>query len=421
MILWNIDQLREKMAHFELQKTKTISLDKLKKLIEIYLKPLIPMTIENKYRESTSKQQCISYNKRPDEIAVKSHFTQKEKIILTKSPKFSSEEKKFAHDLITELIEMHNSSRDVYRNVVFKSLHIRSIAKYIGCEKTSLLILEQFENWAARTYEGGAITSSIGIDPTSERNKVHLTEIFPYDFSAVLTNGFDTLLVVNNRGEISGSGQLPSAQLEIYAAPYRLNLIANWASDDRVAIVLNRLGEILIFKNSQLIFIKRSGKWQLFAHEDCIGKLYPTIFKKKLRQSIYETCIDISFARSGGCIIIIDNKNIKELKKLVNTNDRVDIATSNVKSQVISAMIRRTFENLDRRLRQEFLALDGATVLDQTGKIIAVGAIISVPSGSDGGGRRAAALKGSEFGIGIKISEDGEIVAFKNKEIIFTA
>ena len=399
---------------------KAMDLDVLKDLIQKYLTKLIPVTIEDKYEKSTTRQDRIAYVK-PNKIAVKASILQLQRIILKRSPKFSYEERIFTQYIVLEIIKMYLSSDKDYHNLIFKSLHIRSIAKYIGYEKTSATILEQFESWASRTYEGGAITSSIGIDPKAQKQNVHLNDIFPHDFAAVLTNGIDTLLVVNKDGEISGAGQLPSAQLDIHEAPYRLNLIADWTNSNKVAFVLNRLGEILIFKNKQLVFIKRSGKWQLFAHDDCISKLWPLIFKKKLRKSIYETCLDISFARSGGCIIIMSNKKLKKINEIVNILDRVDIAPKTPKSKVISSMITGTFENLDRRLRQELLALDGAMVIDQTGKIIAVGAIISVPSGSDGGGRRAAAIKGSEFGIGIKISEDGEIVAFKDKQELFKA
>ena len=67
------------------------------------------------------------------------------------------------------------------------------------------------------------------------------------------------------------------------------------------------------------------------------------------------------------------------------------------------------------------MALDGATVLNHKGDIVAVGAIISVPSGSEGGGRRAAAKEGSKLGLGIKISEDGGMAAFANEDLIFLA
>jgi hypothetical protein len=72
----------------------------------------------------------------------------------------------------------------------------------------------------------------------------------------------------------------------------------------------------------------------------------------------------------------------------------------------------RPFHALDRRLRQEILAIDGATILDHTGQLLAAGAILKVPGGSSGGGRRAAAVALAAYGVGIKVSADGGIEGF---------
>jgi hypothetical protein len=58
-------------------------------------------------------------------------------------------------------------------------------------------------------------------------------------------------------------------------------------------------------------------------------------------------------------------------------------------------------------------------ILSHLGDVLAVGAIVSVPPGSRGGGRRAAAMRLSELGLGIKISEDGEVIGYKDREIAF--
>lgn len=60
-------------------------------------------------------------------------------------------------------------------------------------------------------------------------------------------------------------------------------------------------------------------------------------------------------------------------------------------------------------------------VLDYKGNIVAAGAIISVSAGSEGGGRTAAAKKGSHLGLGIKISEDGGISVYKDEMKVFIA
>jgi hypothetical protein len=59
--------------------------------------------------------------------------------------------------------------------------------------------------------------------------------------------------------------------------------------------------------------------------------------------------------------------------------------------------------------------MNGATILDGNGKIISFGAIIKNKSGSEGGGRTAAAekLSGDEIGgLAFKISTDGYIELF---------
>ena len=69
---------------------------------------------------------------------------------------------------------------------------------------------------------------------------------------------------------------------------------------------------------------------------------------------------------------------------------------------------QRSFYELDRPLRRELLELDGAMVLSSDGKIHVIGTIIKLDgSGSEGGGRTAAAKQLSEYGLAIKVSQDG--------------
>jgi len=51
-------------------------------------------------------------------------------------------------------------------------------------------------------------------------------------------------------------------------------------------------------------------------------------------------------------------------------------------------------------------------ILSHNGDILAAGAIVRVPGGSESGARRAAAKALSSLGLGIKISADGGIVGF---------
>ena len=118
---------------------------------------------------------------------------------------------------------------------------------------------------------------------------------------------------------------------------------------------------------------------------------------------------------------MIRSGSLGEVGEIVSDPDLISGENPSIKSKTIRAMVNDRFQSLDRRLRQELLALDGAMVLDHLGNIIAAGAIVSVPAGSEGGGRTAAAKKGSSLGLGIKISEDGGISVYKEENKIFVA
>ncbi len=193
--------------------------------------------------------------------------------------------------------------------------------------------------------------------------------------------------------------------------------MAEWAREGKVALVLNRLGEILILKDGKLLFARRSGRWHFLTHE-WISAQMGGPQNLELRQAVYESCLDASFARTGACIGLITSTHAARVKTLVpKAEDHLNPAVS-VKAKAIAKMIKgEPFQRLDRRLRQELLAIDGATVLSNDGRILAVGAILRIDGGSTGGGRLAAARALAELGVGIKVSQDGGIQGFrKDKE-----
>ena len=52
-------------------------------------------------------------------------------------------------------------------------------------------------------------------------------------------------------------------------------------------------------------------------------------------------------------------------------------------------------------------SVDGATIVGYDGTIIAVGAIIKIEAGSQGGGRLAATKTMAKYGVAVKVSQDG--------------
>jgi DNA integrity scanning protein DisA with diadenylate cyclase activity len=396
-----------------------LDIRQLRRTTRKYLSPLLSAKVKRR-TVCCSERGARVASLDPNRIAIKANDDDTERIVVYRNPGFVPEELQLAKDFMEELFNIHEATSAEYRQEIFTFLPARAIARHLSGMNAVKTVIRQFEKWASRTYEGNAITSSVGIDPYAIGSDIDLEDIFEHDFSAVLSNGFDTLLVVSPDGKVAGAGQLVANVLGLEHTPYRLNSIADWCIDGKVALVLNRLGEQLVFRNKKLVFAKRGGKWQYYAHEMYVRQLQPPQ-NRILRESIYQSCLDISFARTGGCIIVVRSGSMDELIDVVSDEDRLDGQEPSIKAKTIKTMANRRFQDLDRRLRQELLALDGATVLTHLGDIVAVGAIISVPSGSEGGGRRAAAKKGSCLGLGIKVSEDGEISVFKNGGHIFDA
>ena len=168
----------------------------------------------------------------------------------------------------------------------------------------------------------------------------------------------------------------------------------------------------------------------------------------EVRKAIYLSALDTSFNRCGGCIVHVNAGDSKNVLKHI---DIADVLTKesydylqqekinqsffvklednvaeipnfedflaeerSAKSAALIKLIRgRKFQELDRKFRQEIIAIDGATIIDYDGTIIAAGAIIKIEAGSTGGGRLAAAKTLSNYGISIKISNDGSMQGFK--------
>jgi hypothetical protein len=274
--------------------------------------------------------------------------------------------------------------------------------------------LEKFSAWAAEQYEGRPIVAAVGIDPSAS-GSVPIASVWKEAFAPVLTNGLDTILVVDASSQVvnllaarMSSGAAPSL------SPNRYRSIAEWATGERIAVSLNRNGEILVFRNQCLRFALRAGGWQHFAHEATLSAIHLP-HKKEIKQALYETLLDVSFARSGGCLAVVDRANFATLAGMVSPGDFLvppPLVPPSTKAALISSAVGSDFTQLDRRIRAELLAIDGATIIDHLGTLIAVGAIVQIGAGSTGGGRLAAAKTLARLGLGVKISQDGQVLGF---------
>ena len=297
------------------------------------------------------------------------------------------------------------------------------VSKFIS-EKNFILayfILEKFGEWASETYEGNRISSSFGCSYSSGGEKGLTDKIINEDFLKVLTSGRDTILVFD--GNLVPVGYEPLSENEDDSqlfSPVSFIPIASWSKNNDFAISLNRNGEILCFKNGSLAFAHRRGLWIGFSHEAYIkGMSEDGGCDSDLCRALYLTMLDVSFRRTGGCLGVLSSDRKKEYATLIGKQDRFTENPGSDKSRFLKTILKeyKRFQDIPRKLRQELVGIDGATIVDERGELLCVGAILEIPGGSTGGGGRTAAAKAiAEDGLGIKISNDGKIQYWKEGE-----
>ena len=333
----------------------------------------------------------------------------------------------------------------------------KAICKAIAYNNVQTLyeLIHELTIWGDRTYEGKNITFGF-IITTKKASKntnhnLHIKHMLAEDFSALLSNGKDTCLTLSADGYLTDYTPLPQIKDPNLFAPIKYLKIANLCTGNKIGVVLRENGDILLFKNKTLLFARNSGFWSCYSHEEIIDRLGDTRNHEdvdEIRKAIYLTALDTAFERCGGCIVHLNkdesfnvlrhidakdillepyyNKKVEDMLSQSFFFELTDQAKENydyknflqqeqcIKTAALQSVIKgKKFNELNRKLRQELLSIDGATIINNDGTILAVGAIIKIEAGSSGGGRLAATKTLAKYGVAIKISADGSIQGFK--------
>lgn len=304
-------------------------------------------------------------------------------------------------------------------------------------------IISRMIEWAGKTYEGKNVPFGIVIDfkksaPGGAADYLHFLE---NDSSAVFTDGIFTGILLDKYGKVlsflTRNTAAPQADpdKEIFV-PYQFEDIAQHCVDETIGIIVLTNGEILLIKNREVCFAKRGRRWISFNNSRIysilreyflIGGFEDERLIRKNIQAVYCTLLDVSFAHTGGCLALVLPDKIDKINDVIK--DRIDLfaagsvlsgmsSESREKIEVLTYLLSypqhtmRSFFEIEKPLRREILSLDGATVVSLNGDFYCAGSIVSVPGGSSGGGRTAATKKLAQYGVGIKISEDGYIEAY---------
>ncbi len=405
--------------------------------------------------ESSTRDNIIAS---ADGGAVKVKFSKEDnyRIIIKRAQPFKNFEMHLIKSIIEEMHKINdlNITEDYkkgLRNLIIEKAICKSLTN--SSSKTLSALLTEMSYWSQRTYEGnqtalGFIVTNKKLGSKTNQN-LHISKFLQKDFSALISDGQTSFLEVSADGYVSNYINPSKNADNSLFAPYKHLQLAMLCTGSKIGICLSEQGDVLVFKNKSLLFAKKGGVWVCFSHEEIVGKLSEHAGEfEEVRKAIYISALDTSFNRCGGCIVHVnsgDSTNVlrhideadvlfKESYDFIQqekinqsffagleekTNeipefDQFLLEEKCLKTSVIKKLINgRKFQELDRKFRQELIAIDGAVVIDYDGKILAVGAIIKIEAGSTGGGRLAAAKTLSNYGISIKISNDGSMQGFK--------
>jgi DNA integrity scanning protein DisA with diadenylate cyclase activity len=151
-----------------------------------------------------------------------------------------------------------------------------------------------------------------------------------------------------------------------------------------------------------------------------------------LADQLFRAALDLADARHGALFVVL-RRPVDSLPQLVASQDRLDMelvgrradAGAPSRSHLLHLLAGRAVTELDPNVLEALATLDGATVTDTEGTLLAVGAILrhpltsehGKPSGITEGARTTAALAASRFGPVLKVSEDGMVSCYDNGRI----
>lgn len=401
-------------------------------LIKDSILPLFPgaeITTNNSINVPLKGQKHCSILQGNTSLAIRKELTSTPIVIKRRQP-FIGEDSSIVESFVSRICKFQKSGKIgvLYQDVISKRCLEMSIFDVLsqGYPKVLFYITNILYYWQNRTYEGNKVAISIKISHKTLNSKdgeklIEKEKLYKEDFFASITNGISDCVEVDENLNIIKYEVLKKSFNENAFAPIKFIDFCD-CSRDSVILALTRANEILCFSEGALKLAKRGDYWTLYQHETVIKQLaggQKNSISKKLRACLYQTALDVSFSKTGGLLACIDKKKLND-SSVVDVFIDDDLRTSSkLRSDVFRRIIAgRKFQDLPRVLRTELAAIDGSFIIDSSGNILAIGAIVRLNGGSSSGGRKAATLALSHFGLAIKISNDSYIECYKDENLL---
>ena len=299
---------------------------------------------------------------------------------------------------------------------------------------------------ALSSYENRSISSGVlmidGDEDTVRRRPVAGENAYRYTQALTgiksfyrICDGLRTLFLVNREGTV-----LDIVEIAHYASggelkvpcpeQYRWHALAT-SGNRNLSVVLSPAHEIKVFAEGVQAFSFRNARWHLLDVQAKYEMWCETVGNRTLAERLFQTALDLSDQREGALFVVL-REPAASLPMLVAPGDQLDRIRSNApgeaptRGQLMHMLRGRTVMDLDPAVLSGLARTDGATVLDGTGRLLAVGAILlhtEPPEPHSNlaveGARTTAAMAAGRFGAVLKVSEDGLITFYDQQERIW--
>ncbi len=197
-----------------------------------------------------------------------------------------------------------------------------------------------------------------------------------------------------------------------------------------VCAVFSPSREIKVFAEGAELFAFRAAAWHLLDLQAKFRLWAEAVGNEPLAMRLFQTALDLADAREGALFLVAREPD-RAVAQLVTPADRLDIPITDGAStrapsrrDLLHLLEGRSATDLDETIFSALASLDGATVMDRTGRLLAAGAILRHTAtdefehdGEVEGARTTAAIAATRFGPVLKVSEDGIITFFDRERI----
>ena len=198
-------------------------------------------------------------------MLVKPHKEDEYRLIIKRSQPFKNNDIELMHAIIAELdkISEYGIEDQTYKQRLQTLAMEKAICNSLSEVSSDVLlgVIQELDKYARKTYEGHTISFGIIINEynnCSERvDTLYYANLFKRDFFTVISNGMQSCIEIDKEGYLLGHVMFEKLRFVPTISPYDYIGVAKYCNEKRVGIILLDSGEILLFKNHELMYSKK--------------------------------------------------------------------------------------------------------------------------------------------------------------------